>query len=556
MVWSRFYLCFLFGIAVAQDAEVSVSQVKGEFQISPGKPSKDSVAWGTFQDGLQKTGWGILNVRASGQFSDELQHEAAGVVEGFLTAKHIHTAYLNAVGYVFHGNVSRPSVQFLKDQVSWAWKQVKANPDDNFWVHVGAILAQLRGLEQGYALASTKNSSLPKLEDSAFLILNGVGDLFQIMPAVDEHWRRDFDAMSSKQLRTFVKTTGMCSALIKVPGDFEDLFMAHSSWFSYGDTDRIFKHYHFEFHAATGANRISFSSYPGYLESLDDFYMMDSGLGMVQTSNNLLNNTLLKLIKPESLLAWQRVRAASAIAKTGKEWYEAFKKHASGTYVNQYMVVDFKLFKPRTALKDGTLWVTEEMPGLVVGADQTDTLSRGYWPSYNVPYYPEIYKGSGYVDDRLGPDGQYELAPRAKIFRRDQSSVVDMASFKRIMRYANYTDPYAKDEHGNVDYSAAICMRGDLGKNGEGFAGGCYDTKVTSYNNGFWERKAEIVNGPSSTSSDGTHGKSENPPFEWRANDANTPHFGLPEKYDFDFITTSAETLQCEACLEATPIVV
>ena len=34
---------------------------------------------------------------------------------------------------------------------------------------------------------------------------------------------------------------------------------------------RIFKHYHFAFKAMAGANRISFSSYPGYLESLDDF---------------------------------------------------------------------------------------------------------------------------------------------------------------------------------------------------------------------------------------------------------------------------------------------
>jgi hypothetical protein len=27
-----------------------------------------------------------------------------------------------------------------------------------------------------------------------------------------------------------------------------------------------------------------------------------------------------------------------------------------------------------------------------VGADETETLRRGYWPSYNVPYFPEIYK--------------------------------------------------------------------------------------------------------------------------------------------------------------------
>merc|ERR1719331_2013801 len=192
---------------------------------------------------------------------------------------------------------------------------------------------------------------------------------------------------------------------------------------------------------------------------------------MIQTSNSLLNNTLLELIKPESLLAWQRVRSANAIAKTGKDWLEAFRTDASGTYVNQYMVVDFKLFKPATALKDGTLWVIEEIPGLVVGADQTETLRRGYWPSYNVPYYPEIYRRSGYKDDRLGPDGQYELAPRAQIFRRDQGTVTDIASLKRIMRYANYSDPVAMED-GKVNIEGTICMRGDLGSNGTGVADG------------------------------------------------------------------------------------
>jgi len=415
--------------------------------------------------------------------------------------------------------------------------------------------AQLDGLELGYNVASNMQQ-VPPLQKSAFHILNGVGDLFQIMPAVDPSRRSNFAEMTAKELQEYVQRRGMCSALIKVPGDFHDLFMAHSSWFSYSDTDRIFKHYHFEFKTPAAANRVSFSSYPGYLESLDDFYMMDSGLGMVQTSNNVLNVSLYTMIKPESLLAWQRVRTANAMAHTGKEWYEAFRTHASGTYVNQYMVVDFNLFKPKTALNVGTLWVVEEIPGLVVGADQTETLSRGYWPSYNVPFYPEVYTRSGYEDPRLGPHGQYELAPRAKIFRRDQARVVDMASYKRIMRYANYSDPYAIDADGAVDYSAAICMRGDLAKTGEGRASGCYDTKVTSYLHGFWNLSAEAVNGPSSVTSDGTHGRSGNKPFAWRQRDEASPHWGLPRSYTFDFIHVEPQDLSCAACEDTSTFVV
>ena len=60
------------------------------------------------------------------------------------------------------------------------------------------------------------------------------------------------------------------------------------------------------------------------------------------------------------------------------------------------MVVDFKRFTPGHALKDGTLFVVEEMPGLLMGADQTEKLRLGYWPSYNVPFYDAVYKRAGY----------------------------------------------------------------------------------------------------------------------------------------------------------------
>lgn len=172
-----------------------------------------------------------------------------------------------------------------------------------------------------------------------------------------------------------------------------------------------------------------------------------------------------------SLLAWQRVRIASAIAGTGEEWWSTFKTAASGTYVNQYMVVNFNKFSPGKALPPGTLWVVEEIPGLVAGGDQTATLARGYWPSYNVPFYAEVYKTSGYPAlDRLrraerngfdsvnsltpsdndgnlydGGGPEYTIgAPRSKIFRRDEGKVVDLESFRTLLRYANYSDPYGE----------------------------------------------------------------------------------------------------------------
>lgn len=68
---------------------------------------------------------------------------------------------------------------------------------------------------------------------------------------------------------------GHCSALIKVTGNYSDLFAGHSSWFTYASMLRVYKRYELNYnHPATGTHRVGFSGYPGMLASLDDFYMM------------------------------------------------------------------------------------------------------------------------------------------------------------------------------------------------------------------------------------------------------------------------------------------
>ena len=64
---------------------------------------------------------------------------------------------------------------------------------------------------------------------------------------------------------------------------------------------------------------------------------------------------------------------------------------------NQYLVVDFGRFTPGEALAEGTLWIIEQVPGLVESGDATAELERGYFPSYNVPYFSTIYDRSGYT---------------------------------------------------------------------------------------------------------------------------------------------------------------
>ena len=215
-------------------------------------------------------------------------------------------------------------------------------------------------------------------------------------------------------------------------------------------------------------------------------------------------------------------------------------------------------FEPGKALKPDTLWIVEQVPGLVVSGDATEILALGHFPSYNVPFWKAIYDISGYKEQiakrtaaRNGSLGElsgldWQLAPRAKIFRRDAGKVTDMDSFLQIMRSNAYkTDPYSEGSPWN-----AICSRGDLA----GSPDGCLDGKASMAS--LWASKtAFAVNGPTTGSLyDGAL-----PPFNVRLQalrrDAsgffspthtpfpspqwsefpNTPHDGLFQTYNFDF---------------------
>jgi hypothetical protein len=252
------------------------------------------------------------------------------------------------------------------------------------------------GLIAGYR-ASSEAAAYP-LPLWAFTMINAMGDLFDIIPATTPSSKRpDFHSMSHKQLRRHMNINGHCSALLKVTPGLEEIYVGHTSWFTYSAMLRIYKNYEFALaNSAVVAKKTVFSSYPGTLSSLDDMYMMSgSDLIMTQTTNSIYNASLWDLVVPESLLAWQRVRTANQLANSGPEWFDIVKQHNSGTYNNQYMILDTKLIKQYNAMPPNTLFVVEQIPGLVAGSDVTNQLENGFWPSYNVPYHKDIYVQSG-----------------------------------------------------------------------------------------------------------------------------------------------------------------
>lgn len=482
---------------------------------------KNGDAYGFYNNSVNTTGWGILEIKAgygSQALSNEVIMFVAGFLEGYLTAPHMYDHFTN----LYPQLIKKPSImdkvqEFMKKQEDWAQNNIKNYQDDPFWRHTGYVMEQMNGLYVG-AMKRALLSGVKPMTLFQIQFLNAVGDLLDLIPSLSPR--------KNSSLQVFKRwNMGHCSALIKVLPGFENIYFAHSSWYTYAAMLRIYKHWDFNIKDKdTSCSRLSFSSYPGFLESLDDFYILGSGLILLQTTNSVYNKTLLKLVTPESLLAWQRVRVANMMANDGKQWAEIFSKYNSGTYNNQYMVLDLKKVKLNNSLDPGTLYIVEQIPSYVEYSEQTDFLRKGYWPSYNIPFHEKIFNWSGYpmLVEKLGLDYSYDLAPRAKIFRRDQGRVTDMTSMKYIMRYNNYKqDPYSKGDPCNT-----ICCREDLNSI-KPSPGGCYDTKVADI---YLASKytAYAISGP--TVQGGL------PIFHWsRFN--KTLHEGMPEAYNFDFIT-------------------
>ena len=345
--------------------------------------------------------------------------------------------------------------------------------------------------------------------------------------------------------------SGSCSALVKMLPKNEDLFVSHVTWNSYQSMLRVLKKYSFGLHYTDSLNNnyrlvpgqeISFSGYPGVIYSGDDFSLISpSHLAVMETTIGNSNKELWKYIHPKGqILEGIRSIVANRLAQSGSKWTKIFSRYNSGTYNNQWMVVDYKKFKPSKSLRKskGLLWVLEQIPGHIHKEDKTDTLSaQGYWPSYNVPYFNDIFRLSGGEEKvrKYGNWFSYDKTPRALIFKRDHKKVKDVESMIRLMRYNNYKNDPLSQCKCNPPYSAenAISARCDLNPKSGTYpfealghrSHGGTDMKLTNYKM-FKYLEHIAISGPT---------YDDLPPFQWsKADFANdTPHFGHPDLWKF-----------------------
>ncbi len=78
---------------------------------------------------------------------------------------------------------------------------------------------------------------------------------------------------------------------------------------------------------------------------------------------HIFNPEIFSALTVESLLSWQRVRAALLTASTGEQWVKAFSMLNSGTYNNEYMIIDLNRFKPKVGAWRGVVRCSAALPG-------------------------------------------------------------------------------------------------------------------------------------------------------------------------------------------------
>ena len=532
----RFQIFFLFFIIIysincADEIEARIRRDgKGNWYIEKGSFTEEYlyVATAFYTPSLSEVGWDFLSITTNNNFNDELQAEAAGRLEASLTKERIFSHYTNMLSTA--GHLKPETANFFKRQEEFLLSKKSEYNSDPILYNAYLLYLQFKGLRDQY---NKEVEDSKKIDEIEFNVVNSFGDIFDI----DSKYNRpSFDTMDKDEIYTYFLLNNHCTGLFKLKYDLSDIFFGHNSWFYLNMMTRIFKEYNFNFNdKSVKTHNVMFSSYPGSLVSNDDFYFTSKGLVVIETTNSNFNTSSYDLITEESLLCWQRVQISNRMSESAKEWTEIFSKYNSGTYNNQYNILDTKRieFGNYTTIKENTLMIIEQMPGFLEVNDVTDHLKFGYWPSYNVPYGRNISKYANITDTiNSKPEREmylysdYDICSRANIMRRDHNKVIDIETMQRFMQYNDYkNDPFSKGEPGE-----SIASRYDL-REKRPICYGTFDTKLSSVKEIKEKGKKTIYLYSGAT-------KQVEPLMNFNSNACvNVTHEGIPDEPNFDWIT-------------------
>ncbi|XP_013170935.1 PREDICTED: putative phospholipase B-like 2 isoform X1 [Papilio xuthus] len=503
----------------------------------------------TFKNEINSTGWAFLELHTSKDVTDEQQAYAAGFIEGYLTRDLIWMHWQNMLkGYCYNKtDLCGLIEEFIEKNENYIASMVDLNEIDAYWYQVKLYYIQLEGLAVGYNQATSDPYQWLTARDMVWI--NMLGDLDDLA----------FSLALPKDLPDGLLFGDHCTGLIKLLPDFRNLYTSHATWNSYQSMLRLQKMYVLHYKVSPldkkriPGYKMAFTSYPAFVQymsalrqSTDDFYIISTGLVAGETTISNSNKTLFDLINPLCVMEYIRGMIANRLAVDGYQWTRIFRQHNSGTYNNQWYIVDYNKFTPSSKVckgkaEKGLLWVIEQLPGYTEAADLTEQLvNTTYFPSYNIPYFPTIFNLSG-GNVRVATFGDwfgYKTNPRANILKEKQAGITNLKDMFNTMRYNDFKhDPLSRCAC-VPPYSAcnAIAARNDLNPANGTFpfralghrSHGATDAKVTSWH---LRKNYEFVavSGPTFNISRGI------PPFAWSEFDMgpHLPHIGHPDVWAF-----------------------
>ena len=353
-----------------------------------------TLARGEYNQSTMDSGWDILELATRpslGESDDGLLAEAAGYLEGYLTARMIWDAYRNVVQSYCNGARAfcEDLFEFLASSLKWAKAQCgctrTSEASVEYWHQYGLILQQIAGMVKGYNAAASRFGG-KQLMFGEILLFSIEGDLITLEPYFYRRQERELNNIGHPS----------CSALVKIAPSFQDVFFAHTTWDNYVGMLRIYKLYDLQFtpsgkknSALIPGHRIGFSSRPMNLQSTDDFYTIGTRLAVMETTIGTAPDSDLSHVRSHALLSFFRVQIANRLGRVGGEWAAIFAQHNSGTYNNQWIIFDYNQFVPGSPPTRGALTVLEQIPGVIHYEDMSEFLNTfGFWPSFNVPFSP------------------------------------------------------------------------------------------------------------------------------------------------------------------------
>ena len=235
---------------------------------------------------------------------------------------------------------------------------------------------------------------------------------------------------------------------------------------------------------------------------------------------------LKEFVTPKSILTSFRSLLSTFCAVNGSHFTEFFLKHNSGTYNNDYYIIDMNKFERGVKPSKDLVWLVEQIPSTKqYRLDMTDYLvHNGFISSFNCPFLDEVFNLLKYPDHSHEPIFYYNYTknPRYQISARDAPGIKTYEKFLKFMRFNDYKrDPYSGGNPG-----LAISARFDLLDNR---TEGSINAKSIKGSRAMTDMVVDIISSP-------CHDELpifswDNPPFQ------NIPHDGLPTRFDFGWVT-------------------